>query len=167
MTAMDPEQPTTSLVEVTAADLDWMASGEPAPGRALRLPPGGVDDPVVLRIVRGIVETLHAQNCRGAWMMVSDGEVVGLCSYRRPPAGGEVEIGYGVAASRRKRGHATRAVAAMLAAAQADPAVRVVVAETAVDNPASQRALERNRFERTGTRADPEDGEVLGWRRVL
>ena len=53
-----------------------------------------------------------------------------------------------------RRGHATRAVAAMLEAARRD-GVRVVLAETIVDNIASQRVLERNGFERFGTRRDP------------
>ncbi len=157
----------TALREVQPADFDWLAGGGSERRHGLVLPPGGVDDPVVLRIVRGITERLHAENCRGAWLMVSGGEVVGLCSYRRPPAQGEVEIGYGVAPSRRGRGHASRAVAAMLEAAHADPAVRAVVAETAVANPASQRVLEHNGFERAGSRVDPEDGEVLTWRKLV
>lgn len=44
---------------------------------------------------------------------------------------GEFEIGYGVAAPSRARGHATRAVAAMLAAAKSDATVSVFIAETA------------------------------------
>jgi RimJ/RimL family protein N-acetyltransferase len=43
--------------------------------------------------------------------MVEGDEVVGMISFKGPPRGGVVEIGYGVAESRRGRGHATRAVA--------------------------------------------------------
>jgi RimJ/RimL family protein N-acetyltransferase len=129
------------------------------------LPPGGVDDGAVLKIIQMMVERLHEKQCRGAWMVVADVEVVGLCSYRRPVADGQVEIGYGIAASRRSRGHATRAVAAMLAFASEDATIHTVVAETAVNNPASHRALERNGFDKTGSRLDAEDGEVTIWQK--
>ena len=97
--------------------------------------------------------------------MVADGELVGLCGYvRAPNTDGEVEIGYGVAASRRNLGHATRAVAAMLDVAAKDPKVKTVTAMTAVANIASHRTLERNGFIRVGTDFDPEDGELICWR---
>jgi RimJ/RimL family protein N-acetyltransferase len=77
-----------------------------------------------------------------------------------------VEIGYGVAPAHRRRGHATRAVAALLAEAARDPKVHSVVAETAVANRPSQRALEANGFGKTGTRMTEDDGEVICWRLV-
>lgn len=157
----------TELVAVEDADFAWML-GE-APGRAgLAAPPGGVDDPAVLAIVRRMTAALLKAHDRGSWMMVEAGEVVGLCSYRRAPdAAGEVEIGYGVAVARRNLGHATRAVAAMVEAARADPKVRALTASTAVANLASQKALERNGFARIGRDMDPEDGELILWCRVL
>jgi RimJ/RimL family protein N-acetyltransferase len=101
-------------------------------------------------------------------MIVVDGEVVGLCSYKGPPdLDGVVEIGYGVAPSRRERGHATRAITDLLKVAVQDRAIRRVVAETMTANLASQRVLERNGFVREGERIDPEDGEVILWRRDL
>lgn len=151
------------LVEAFDEDFAWMLRGEPPTHRGFALPPGGVDVPVVLEIVRDIARRLLEANCRASWMIVSGNEVVGLCSYRRPPNDGRVEIGFGVAESRRSVGHATRAIAAMLQAAATDPHIRVVTAETSVSNPASSRALEKNGFERTGTRLDPEDGEVVTW----
>jgi RimJ/RimL family protein N-acetyltransferase len=99
-------------------------------------------------------------------MIVSSDEVVGLCGYHRPPAGGEVEIGYGVAESRRGRGHATRAVEAMATEAAA-AGIHVLFAETSIENPASGRVLEKNGFTREGTRIDAEDGEVQAWRKRL
>ncbi|MDR3513543.1 MAG: GNAT family protein [Caulobacteraceae bacterium] len=153
----------TVLVAAEDADFAWML-GE-GPGRpGLVLPPGGVDDPVNLAQVRAMCGKLRGAHDRGAWMIVCDGEVVGLCGYLRPPnAEGEVEIGYGVAASRRNRGHATRAVTALLDAVAEDPAAQVVTATTASANIASQRTLERNGFERIGIGFDPEDGEVVRW----
>lgn len=110
---------------------------------------------------------LHAAGVTASWMIVCGDEVVGLCSYKQPPRDGVAEIGYGVAVSCRGRGHATRAVAAVLDHARGDPAVNVVIAATAVANSASQRALERNGFRQTGTGKDPDDGDMIFWRRDL
>ena len=38
-----------------------------------------------------------------------------------------------------------------------------LTAGTSVDNPGSQRVLEKNGFVRTGTREDPEDGTLITW----
>ncbi len=101
-------------------------------------------------------------------MMVVSGEVVGLCGFKAPPSSdGEIELGYGVAESRRRRGHATAAVGAVIELTRHNPAVRAIVALTAIDNFASQRVLEHNWFERVGTRVDPDDGEVFLWRKRL
>ena len=147
------------------ADFAWML-GMATSNRDLRLPPGGVDHPSILQHVRDIVRGLREAGCRGAWMVVADGKVVGLCSYKAPPANGQVEIGYGMAASRWGLGHATRAVALMLQVAHADPLIHVVVAETVVANVASARVLEKNGFARTGTRMDEHDGETVMWSRL-
>jgi RimJ/RimL family protein N-acetyltransferase len=157
----------TVLVEVNDSDFEWMLRGKQTANGELRLPPGGVDDVSVLEIVRGITRRLHEANCRKSWMVVSKDEVVGLCSYRRPPSDGRVEIGYGIAQSCRGMGHATRAIAAIVSAARQDSDVRVVMAETSVNNPASARVLEKNGFERTGSRLDVEDGEVVTWQSVV
>ncbi|MGA7202859.1 MAG: GNAT family N-acetyltransferase [Candidatus Cybelea sp.] len=156
--------PDVVLIEATDADFRWML-GEHCRQNGLRLPEGGVDDPVVLGIVRAITMRLHDAGSRASWLVVCNGEVVGLCSYRRPPANRRVEIGYGIALSKRGNGYATSAVAAMVQAAPLDPSVDTLTAETAAQNLASQRVLERNGFARASTRIDAEDGEVIGWTR--
>ena len=158
-------QPTRStlLVDARPEDFDWLIGGTGTGREGRTLPPGGVDDPAVLRVVRSIVERLHRERCRGAWLVVSGGEVVGLCSYRRPPCDGEVEIGYGIAPSRRGRGHATRAVALMAEIANGE-GLTALLAQTSRANPASAAVLRRNGFITTGSGLDPEDGEVLTWR---
>jgi RimJ/RimL family protein N-acetyltransferase len=109
---------------------------------------------------------VRARHDRGAWLVVSDGEVVGLCSYKNAPdPDGKVEIGFGIAASRRRQGHATRAVTALLAIAGNDPPVRMLFAETSIANVASQRVLEKSGFTRVGSRTHKEDGDLLLWRR--
>jgi RimJ/RimL family protein N-acetyltransferase len=152
------------LIPSVDSDFDWMLGLQPSI-RALTLPPGGVDDPGTLAVVRRMNTALLRTHDRGAWMVVQSAEVVGLCGYLRAPAAGEVEIGFGIAASRRNRGYAAAAVAAMVIAAGDDPLVNIIVARTAVGNIASQRVLARNWFVQAGSEVDDEDGPVLLWRR--
>jgi RimJ/RimL family protein N-acetyltransferase len=160
------EANSVTLIETTDEDFAWMMGEGPAPAAALRLPRGGVEPPDVLNIVRGMAARLRAIRNGGNWMIVVDSEVVGLCSYKKAPdADGTVDIGYGIAEDHRNQGFATRAVAAILGYAKDDPSVHAVSAATALANIASQRVLERNGFSRIGTRLDPEDGEVILWRR--
>ncbi len=154
------------LIQMIDADFSWLMGEGPAPA-GLRVPPGGVDDAEALDVVRDIHAALVWAGARGTWMMVAGGEVVGLCGYRGPPAGGEVEIGYGVAPQRRRRGHATAAVAAILAQVKADPAIGSVTAVTQLANLASQRVLKRNGFAVVGRETDPHDGDVIRWRRRM
>jgi RimJ/RimL family protein N-acetyltransferase len=100
-------------------------------------------------------------------MIVRDGEVVGLCSYKHPAAEGRVEIGYGIEPRHRGAGLATAAVAAIVQIASADPTIDALTAETAIDNLASQRVLEKNGFARTGERITAEDGTVTQWVKML
>jgi RimJ/RimL family protein N-acetyltransferase len=153
----EPRTLQVELLEASDSDFDWML-GTVKDREDLRLPPGGIDDPVVLRIVRKMTRT---------WMIVRDGEVVGLCSYKRPPSEGCVEIGFGIAARRRGAGLATAAVDAIAAIASADPSIAALFAETAIDNLASQRVLEKNGFVHTGRRIDLEDGAVIRWIKTL
>ncbi|MEJ1969829.1 MAG: GNAT family protein [Rhizomicrobium sp.] len=153
----------THLIPATDAHFTWMLGEGPVPSPDLVLPPDGVEEADVLRLLRRMTRRVHAGGSRGSWLMACEGEVVGLCSYKRAPKDGVIEIGYGVAASRRGRGHATRAVAAMLDFARSDPAVGTVTAATAVANLASQGVLERNGFRKSGTSHDPDDGDLILW----
>lgn len=154
----------TALVEIRDADFPWLLGGATTrPG--LNLPPGGVDTPETLAIVRAIHAALGGDGQPGSWMMVQDGEVVGLCGYVRPSGdGATVEIGYGVAAARRRLGHAGRAVAAMVAMARNDGGLRAVTAVTAEHNLPSQGVLILNGFVETGREHRDEDGPVILWR---
>ena len=148
-------------------DFLWMR-GHGAGRARLRLPPGGVDAPETLTMLQTIAARLSAAELCGSWMMVVDDEVVGLCGLLGPPdSAGVVEIGYGVAASRRSRGHATAAVELMLTILATDTAIHTVTAATAVNNLHSQGVLRRNGFSETGRGMDPDDGETILWRRTL
>lgn len=119
--------------------------------------------PPVLEMLAGLASKIAEQFAPSAWMLVEDGEIVGLLSITRLPAPGEIHIGYGVAPTRQGRGVATRAVADLLAWAKRDERVACVSADTGVDNIASQLTLERNGFARIGTRIDEEDGPLICW----
>jgi RimJ/RimL family protein N-acetyltransferase len=130
-------------------------------------PPGGIDSPGMLRMLRRMVARLHNAGCDGHWLILDGKEAVGLCGYKAPPSEKSVEIGYGIAPERRKMGYATKAISLLLKHAYADQAVDIVTAETAVDNPASRIVLERNGFTHVATREDSNDGVLDMWQLEL
>jgi RimJ/RimL family protein N-acetyltransferase len=158
----------TTILEASDPDFAAMLRGG-AVRDTLAQPPGGVDQPHTIAYVRKLAANLRTCGYSGGhWMIVAHGEVVGLCGLKEPPSeAGEVELGYGVAESRRRRGHASAGVRAVIEAVRRDLAVRTIVATTAIGNISSQRVLERNGFERAGTRWDSSDGELMVWRRPL
>lgn len=87
----------------------------------------------------------------GVWVpyqvvLRATGEVVGGAGYHSPPdAEGNVEIGYGIAASAQGRGIATEAAAALVEQARA-LGVKRVLAHTDSGNAASRRVLENLGF---------------------
>jgi RimJ/RimL family protein N-acetyltransferase len=76
---------------------------------------------------------------------LADGRAVGGIGFKGQPAGGCVEIGYGLAPSARGHGYAAEALVALLAIA-ADYGLSRVIADTNLDNIASQRTLVRAGF---------------------
>lgn len=139
-----------------------LGSGGAHPSRDLRLPEAGLEYPEIARHVRGIVNRMRAQGCNETWMIVCDGELVGLCGYKGLPSAGSVEIAYNIAPSRQRRGHATRAVAQILSAAYRDNGVERITAATLTSNIPSQRVLQANGFEPYGRDRD-EEGELVLW----
>ena len=112
----------TALVPCTDAHFAWMLGGEP-PSPELRLPPGGVEATPVIKMLRALLADIRNTHPVCAWLMTDGEEVVGLCSFTRAADGeGIPYIGYGVAESRRGRGHATRAIRLMVIEVLRDPA---------------------------------------------
>ena len=86
--------------------------------------------------------------------------LVGTAGYKGPPGErGEVEIGYGIVPDYHRRGFASVAVRLLCVRAFA-AGVGAVLAETLPDGVASQGVLDKAGFVKTGTRIDPDDGEV-------
>jgi RimJ/RimL family protein N-acetyltransferase len=91
---------------------------------------------------------------------LDDGRAVGGIGFKGQPAGGCAEIGYGLAPSARGHGYAAEAVVALLAMA-ADQGLSKVIADTTLDNIASQRTLIRAGFSLVGTGGDLHHYEAL------
>jgi RimJ/RimL family protein N-acetyltransferase len=83
----------------------------------------------------------------------SDGRAVGGIGFKGQPQGGCVEIGYGLAPSSRDHGYAAEAVTALLTVAARHGLISVI-ADTTLDNVASQMTLIRAGFRLVGTRAE-------------
>lgn len=150
------------LLPATADHFSRMMAGQGFDGVAPASTP--VADVAVLGMLAGLAETISAQFAPAAWIMVADGEAVGLLSITALADDGAVQIGYGVAPGSQGCGYAGAAVAALLDLFRDDERVIAVVAETRTDNIPSQRVLERNGFAMTGERFDEEDGDLLSWR---
>ena len=81
------------------------------------------------------------------WLIVrKDGAQIGSLSFKGVPENGIVELGYGISEEYRNLGYATEAVETILAWAFDQPGVNSVAAETAADNAASRRVLEKCGF---------------------
>ena len=145
----------------------WLLDKAPAPA-GLRQPEGGFDQEAVISLLRRVTATLHAAGCFASWLMVDQDQLVGSCCFVRPPdPAGVAEIGYGVAASCRRRGYATSAVGLLVDEVAQTRAASRLEAGTAIHNLGSQRVLERNGFTRAGARHDPDDGELILWTREV
>jgi [ribosomal protein S5]-alanine N-acetyltransferase len=78
-------------------------------------------------------------------------------------ADGEIEIGYGFGVT--GKGFASEAVEALVTDLLASGSIVAITASTTTDNVASHRVLTKNGFRQTGTKSDPDDGDLLVWRR--
>lgn len=155
------------LIEAKTQDFAALLRGEaPAP---YRLCDSALAPPEVLAMLAQLADRIGETFRPSAWMIVEDGEIVGLISPTQPlnAADRSLLIGYGVAPTRRGRGVATRAVASLVEWAKADERVLALTAETSVENPASQTVLSRNGFQAVGEREDSEDGPLICWRLQL
>ncbi|MES2054589.1 MAG: GNAT family protein [Pseudomonadota bacterium] len=152
-----------TLHAMTDADFAWLLGETPIRPHALTQCEGGIGPVEVTALMRDVTRRVVATTDRPvAWMIADGDEVVGMASFTRQAADGRYEIGYGIAPTREGRGVMTRAIAALLPLLRAD-GHSGLTAETSVDNPGSQRVLDKNGFVRTGTRDDPEDGALITW----
>ena len=130
------------LLPMTDAHFAWLLGEAPPPADAPRVAEGGSRRP---RSSNCCAASRAEVGGEAAWMMVVDGEGVGMISVKERDAKGRWDIGYGVAPTREGRGHATAAVAALKQIAPAQGATGLT-AETLPDSGASPRVLRRNGF---------------------
>lgn len=88
---------------------------------------------------------------------------IGSAAFMSEPVNGRVEIGYGVVPAYAGRGFATAGVHLMVQQALSQPDVDQVYAETAVDNIASRRVVQKVGFTHIGQRESEHDGLVDQW----
>ncbi|MBK5305694.1 MAG: GNAT family N-acetyltransferase [Frankiaceae bacterium] len=87
----------------------------------------------------------------GTFLITVEAELVGECGWiGGPDAGGDAEIGYGLAGSARGRGLGTEAVGVLAAWVEQQPGVRRVTADALIGNEPSRRLLERLGFRAEG-----------------
>lgn len=101
-----------------------------------------------------------------SWLPVlrSENLLVGSCGFKgRPNAEGEVELGYEIAASRRRLGLGTEAALALRDFAFGHREVNRVIAHTLAEQSASTRILEHCGMVKTAEVLDPEDGLLWRW----
>jgi RimJ/RimL family protein N-acetyltransferase len=88
-----------------------------------------------------------------------EGVIVGHGGFHGPPdADGVVEVAYTVAPEHRLRGYARAILAALLARADADPAVTAVRASIRPDNVGSKKVIAGSGFRKVGEQWDAQDG---------
>jgi ribosomal-protein-alanine N-acetyltransferase len=103
-------------------------------------------------MLQGCLTHPEAHLWHALWMIDrKDGFHVGELSFKGHNPDGSVEIGYGITPPFRGRGYATEAVGAAVFWALRQPGVTRVEAETAPDNAASLRVLEKCSFIPTGS----------------
>jgi hypothetical protein len=93
-------------------------------------------------------------------------EAIGEIGCKGDPVDGVADIGYGFNPSVWGRGYATEAVAAFSNWLLERSGLEAVTADTAVTNVASGRVLEKCGFVRTGTGFDPDEGDLILWRKA-
>ena len=151
-----------SLHAMTDRDFAWLL-GEGSRADGLVLCEGAIAPHEVTAMLRGVAAKVSATTDKPvAWLIAEDDEVVGMTSFTKLGTDGLYEVGYGVAPSHEGRGVMTAAITALLPILAADGHAGLTAA-TSVDNPGSQRVLEKTGFVRTGTRDDPEDGALITW----
>jgi len=148
---------------MTDVDFAWLLGESPTGSVVLDLPRSAIGTSEVLAMLREITRDLSLQDDRPlAWLASEAGTLVAMLSFTRRGEDGRYELGYGAAPDFQGRGVMTRAIATLLPLLSAQ-GHDGLTAETSIDNPASQRVLERNGFSRIGTRDDPEDGALICW----
>jgi RimJ/RimL family protein N-acetyltransferase len=149
---------TVTLRSMTASEAsDITAGNRPEAGWAKDFP--GEGDVIAARYFRSLATA--AEPWRASWLILVGGAASGTVGFKGEPLNNQLEIGYGVVPSQRRRGVATAAVATLLA--MLDGRGLSVRAETVAANAASQSVLRHLSFEEVSRRVDPGEGALIVW----
>ena len=110
---------------------------------------------------------LHPELSAWSFMIIcqDNQQIVGEIGAKHlPDRDGAIEVGYGIAASHRRRGFAAEALREFVALAFQRPGVKAVRAECLVENRASIAVLRRLGFVCTGE-VDSDEGSLFTWER--
>jgi RimJ/RimL family protein N-acetyltransferase len=153
-----------SLVPITPAAFRALESGDlEAAERLVGLPvPDEFWAPVEIWRFMLVLAAERPDNT--AWLMnavVADGGIVGNAGFKGAPAGGEVELGYRISPSHRRRGHAASAVSLLLDRARRERHVDRVIARIDPANIASIGVVTAAGFVADGEHTSPRSGRQL------
>jgi RimJ/RimL family protein N-acetyltransferase len=147
MEPRDKSRVSVRLVPIRTEDLPALERGlvpERLSGHALAdgLPPPHVAS----RIRQYLALGKPAQWVGMHYVVDADGCCIGGCGFKDVPAQREVEVGYGLAESRRGLGYASAALALLIELAKASEELDALVAYISLDNAASMRVATRAGF---------------------
>ena len=153
-----------TLQPISEFVLERIAAGLPVELDGLRAAEGALPPPHVAKRALGNL----ARGCMPLWSVPfniideSGSLVVGGCGFKGAPDQGEVEIGYGIAASCMRRSFGSRGVTALLEMAKTAGICRVV-AHITPDNVASSALAKSVGFTEEGAVVDSEGEHVIRW----
>lgn len=98
-----------------------------------------------------------------AYFAELDGEVVGTCAFKSPPANGRVEIAYFTFPEHEGRGIATAMASGLVLVARKHAPDVTVAAQTLPEYSASTAILQKLGFTNVGVVQHPDDGPVWEW----
>jgi len=156
---------TTRIEPVTLEQVEALIAGDDVFAARFGMPvaPGYLDFPEALPRTRDeLANGMPSEWYSHLIVEVETNTVVGFGGYKGPPTDGEIEIGYSVAPSFRRRGHATAAARLLIEHARAAGATRVC-AYTLPEPNASTRVLTRCGLTMTEQVEDAEEGAVWRW----
>ncbi len=159
-----------AIISATIASLDAEEIGGADAARELGvLPPAtwppDYNDASTRQWMREMILRHPDEPGYGSWYIVGDGRLVGIAGYKGPPDGrGEVEVGYSVIETERRKGFASGAVRLLVERAWRDPRVEAVAAETLPDLAGSQAVLERCGFTLVARTPVEDVGEIMRYR---
>lgn len=135
------------LVPIPAEDLPALERGLVPAALRGRVLPGGLPPPHVARRIRGYLDagkpTFWVSMC---YVLDADGCCIGGCGFKDTPQHREVEVGYGLAETRRGQGYASAALSQLVQVAKSSGELDSLLAYITPDNTASIRLATRAGF---------------------